>query len=200
MTACLSTAARGARGQLGRMVSVLRRTFFGGLAAAAAGLTAWVAAYLWPRRAASAAEFDAGPVEEFSVGQVRHFQVNRRDAPADQVPLADSRRTEARDFHLVRRPDGFVAFWHRCTHLGCTVPFRPEFEFRVRDRMERGLFRCPCHGATFSRDEAEVVFGPAPRPLDALPVRVRDGRVIVTVREGAERRRQAHELAPMAPA
>ena len=179
---------------------MLRRSLFGTLAVALAALAAGVAAYLWPRRAASAAEFDAGPAANFSVGEVRHFTVNRRDTPTDQVPLADSRRTEARDFHLVRRPDGFVAFWHRCTHMGCAVPFRPEFEFRVRDRMEQGLVRCPCHGATFSRDEAEVVFGPAPRPLDALPVRVREGRVWVTVREGAERRRQSQERAPVAAA
>src|SRR5688500_9818687 len=132
---------------------MLRRAFFGGLAATAAALAAGVAVYLWPRRAA-ASEFDAGAAADLTVGEVRHFQVSRRDAAPADVPLADSRRTEARDFHLVRRPDGFVAFWHRCTHLGCAVPFRPEFEFRVQDRMERGLFRCPCHGATFSRDEA----------------------------------------------
>jgi Rieske Fe-S protein len=62
--------------------------------------------------------------------------------------------------------------------------------------VERGLFRCPCHGSTFSRDEAEVVFGPAGRPLDALPVRIQDGHVLVTVRAGSERRRQRGESAP----
>ena len=177
------------------MVRMLRRAFFGGLAAVGAALAAGLAAYLWPRRAATGV-FDAGPAERFVVGEVHHFDVHHE--PERLSPRGASLATDQRDFHLVRRPDGFVAFWHRCTHVGCTVPFRPEFEMRVRDRVERGLFRCPCHGSTFSRDEGDAVFGPAPRPLDALPVRVHEGRVLVTVRERAERQRQTGEPAAVA--
>jgi Rieske Fe-S protein len=123
-----------------------------------------------------------------------------RESPFGVPPVhvAETHGTDFRDFHLVRRPDGFVAFWHRCTHLGCTVPFRPEFEWTYKGRMEKGLFRCPCHGSTYSRDEADVMFGPAPRPLDALPVRIRNGHVWVTVNAGAERRRRPGE--PVTPA
>lgn len=171
---------------------MLRRGLFAGLAATATAIAAGLAVYLWPRRA-TASEFDAGAAADFEVGEVRHFQVSGRAAAPEDARLADPRRAEARDFHLVRRPDGFVAFWHRCTHLGCTVPFRPEFEVPSVAPGQKGLFRCPCHGSTFSRDEAEVVFGPAPRPLDALPLRVHNGRVLVTVRQGAERRRARGE-------
>lgn len=164
---------------------MLRRGFFAGLAALLAALTAGVIAFLWPGHTRRLrADYDAGAADAFAVGDVRHFQVDRG--------------TEARDFHLVRRPDGFVAFWHRCTHVGCAVPFRPELELPNIAPGVKGLFRCPCHGSTFSKEEGERVFGPATRPLDALPVRIEKGRVVVTIREGAERRRADHEPAPLA--
>jgi Rieske Fe-S protein len=158
--------------------------------AAGAGIAgvAGLAAFLWPRR--TGGRVDAGPVTDYPVGTVRHFQVGGVDARA---PLGAAHLWNGRDFHLVRRPDGFVAFWHRCTHLGCTVPCRPEWS--SNGRTEKGLFRCPCHGSTFTREEGDAVFGPAPRPLDTLPVEVKRGRVLVAVAEGAERRRQDHEPA-----
>ena len=170
---------------------MLRRAFFAGLAATFAGAVAGVLTYLWPGRRALG-QFDAGVASSFAIGEVRHFQADTGDGFAGR---------SLRYFHLVRRPDGFVAFWHRCTHRGCTVPFREEFEMpgiRGPDGQPagRGLFRCPCHGSTFSRDEAEVVFGPAPRPLDVLPVRIDRAHVLVTVREGAERQRKRGEAAP----
>lgn len=39
-----------------------------------------------------------------------------------------------------------------CTHLGCTV------------HKEPALFRCPCHGSTYTLD-GSVVRGPAEKPL-----------------------------------
>jgi Rieske Fe-S protein len=180
---------------------MLRRGFFAGLAGVLAALAAGVTAFLWPRRGVSG-EHDAGPADSFAVGDVRHFQVSDGTNPP-RLTASGWITGGLRDFHLVRRPDGFVAFWHRCTHVGCTVPFRPEFEMPVlRDRTwreERGLFRCPCHGSTYSRDEGQIVFGPAPRSLDALPVRIEKGRVLVTVREGAERRRQGGQSGQPAP-
>jgi Rieske Fe-S protein len=171
-----------------------------GAAAGAAGIAgmAGLLAYLWPRRPGlSRGQFDAGPVGDFPVGTVRHFQVRASDVgvPLEHGPVADRAPTAFRDFHLVRRQDGFVAFWYRCTHMGCTVPYRPDFEWTVNGRTEKGLFRCPCHGSTYSRDEADVVFGPAPRPLDAVPVQIKRGRVLVTVSPGSERRRSPREPA-----
>ena len=86
---------------------------------------------------------------------------------------------------------GVIALYQKCPHLGCTVPWRATFDFEGKT----GWFRCPCHGSTYSRDEADVVFGPAPRPLDTLPVRIKNGRVWVTVSAGSERHRQEGETA-----
>src|SRR3990170_1947677 len=36
---------------------------------------------------------------------------------------------------------GLLAIYQKCTHLGCTVPWRPEFEFG----STKGWYRCPCH-------------------------------------------------------
>src|SRR5205823_13314659 len=65
--------------------------------AGAAGL----AAYLWPHRGRG--EIDAGRVGDYPVGTVRHFQVHESDVQVPPVPLGQSRGTNFRDFHLVRR-------------------------------------------------------------------------------------------------
>ena len=73
-------------------------------------------------------------------------------------------------------PGGVLALWQKCPHLGCTVPWRSDFEFQAR----KGWFRCPCHGSTYTREGGVIVFGPAPRPLDVFPLKVQDdGSLIV---------------------
>jgi len=60
-------------------------------------------------------------------------------------------------------------------HLGCKVPFTPEFTFMGNT----GWFRNPCHGETY--DLTGVCYsGPCPRGLDRYEVRVRDGDVEVS--------------------
>jgi len=71
---------------------------------------------------------------------------------------------------------GILALYQKCTHLGCTVPWRPDFEFS----NTRGWYRCPCHGSTYTKGAAILVAGPAPRPLDTMEVEVQDnGGVLV---------------------
>ena len=68
--------------------------------------------------------------------------------------------------------EGMVyAFWRRCPHLGCTVPYNATFSFEDprSNQTYAGWFRCPCHGSTYS-DSGVKVFGPAPRSLDSFPV------------------------------
>lgn len=55
-----------------------------------------------------------------------------------------------------------------CTHLGCTVGWHPE----------QKCFICPCHQGIYDLSGA-VLSGPPPRPLEKLPVKVRDGQVFV---------------------
>lgn len=91
----------------------------------------------------------AGQVDEFQPGTVNHVQKGR--------------------FYISRLEDGsFISLWHRCTHLGCTVPWR-EAERR---------FNCPCHSSIFNT-VGEVVSGPAPRPLDIFPIEIQDGQLVV---------------------
>ena len=67
---------------------------------------------------------------------------------------------------------GFLAMWWRCTHLGCTVPWR-------KDEKE---FHCPCHGSLYNT-KGEVLGGPAPRPLDLFPIALVDGNLVVNTGE-----------------
>ena len=60
---------------------------------------------------------------------------------------------------------GLLAIYHKCVHLGCTVPWRSDFEFGG----VTGWFRCPCHGSTYTKGGVRV-FGPAPRSLDTFAI------------------------------
>jgi thiosulfate dehydrogenase (quinone) large subunit len=66
---------------------------------------------------------------------------------------------------LIKLTDGtFVAYDLVCTHEGCAVT---NYDPRAQ------LLECPCHGATFdAAHDAQVVSGPAPRPLTKLPLKI----------------------------
>ena len=55
-----------------------------------------------------------------------------------------------------------------CPHLGCRYQWHPD----------RKLFICPCHHSVFNM-EGKVVSGPAPRPLDTLPTKVKNNYLYV---------------------
>jgi cytochrome b6-f complex iron-sulfur subunit len=70
---------------------------------------------------------------------------------------------------------GILALYQKCPHLGCTVPWRPDFSFEG----STGWFRCPCHGSTYTKGGVRV-FGPAPRSMDTFDVTVNaDGSLTV---------------------
>ncbi len=94
-------------------------------------------------------EVVAGTLEEFGLNTVSYVQKGR--------------------LYISRLEDGGVlALWQRCTHLGCTVPWREA----------SGEFNCPCHSSIFNR-QGEVLGGPAPRPLDLFPVSLKEGKLVV---------------------
>jgi len=103
----------------------------------------------------------AGRVDDFEVGQPVTFPEGR--------------------FHLVKQEDGsFIAPFWKDPHLGCTVPWRPNFRFtdpRTGESKE-GWFRNPCHGETYDAYGVRV-FGPSPRNLDQFPVEVVGDQVYV---------------------
>ena len=72
---------------------------------------------------------------------------------------------------LVRQGDKVSALSTVCPHAGCAV-----------DWDDQGAaFVCPCHDSRFSL-AGERQSGPSPRPMDALDVGVKDGRVQVAWR------------------
>lgn len=78
---------------------------------------------------------------------------------------------------------GLLALYWKCPHLGCSVPWRADFNgAQVGFPGIRGWFRCPCHGSTYSRAGVRV-FGPAPRSMDTFQIdKNADGSVTVNTR------------------
>ena len=108
-------------------------------------------AYLQPRLVEG--EFGsiitAGAIDDFPPGSVTHITNGR--------------------FYLARLDDGgFIALYHRCTHLGCTVPWN----------QVENQFICPCHNSKFDT-RGTVLNPPAPRPLDLFSVAFVEGQVVV---------------------
>ena len=137
--------------------------FFGGLAALET--VGVFIAYLQPRL--TEGEFGsvitAGLVDDFPPNSVTHITNGR--------------------FYIVCLGDGgFMAVYHRCTHLGCTVPWDAAAQ----------KFICPCHNSQFDM-EGVVENPPAPRPLDLFVVRIENGEVKVDTSD--LRQRQSFEAA-----
>jgi ubiquinol-cytochrome c reductase iron-sulfur subunit len=68
-------------------------------------------------------------------------------------------------------PQGILAFSKICTHAGCAVALyrKPTFA----PTQPRPALVCPCHYSTFDPARgAEVIFGPAGRPLPQLPLMI----------------------------
>lgn len=58
----------------------------------------------------------------------------------------------------------FLAFSGKCPHLGCGYKWR-------KHKVLGPVFLCPCHVSIYDAS-GRVIDGPAPRPLDLLPIQV----------------------------
>lgn len=95
--------------------------------------------------------FDAGEHRRFTPGQIYSFA--------------------SQNFFLKRFSDGsFLAMSSKCTHLGCVV----------NSTDEGKSFICPCHSSHFD-EYGNVLRSPALRPLDLLPMEIKDGRLYIDV-------------------
>ncbi|BFV56828.1 hypothetical protein KCMC57_up19320 [Kitasatospora sp. CMC57] len=63
----------------------------------------------------------------------------------------------------------YKAFSAKCTHAGCVV-----------DEIKDGTVNCPCHYSKFALADGSVKGGPAPSPLPAYQVALKDGAFQVT--------------------
>ncbi|HEX5195003.1 MAG TPA: ubiquinol-cytochrome c reductase iron-sulfur subunit [Solirubrobacteraceae bacterium] len=68
-------------------------------------------------------------------------------------------------------PRGILAYSKICTHAGCAIELYRKPTFPTVE--PEPAFVCPCHYSTFNpADGAQVIFGPAGRPLPQLPVMI----------------------------
>jgi len=102
-------------------------------------------------------EVSAGKVTEIPAGGVRI--VNLPEGPV----ILESVGTEIRAFSAI------------CTHLGCIVQYHD-------DKKE---FVCPCHGGRYDLD-GKVTYGPPPRSLDVIDVKVKSDEVFVMMKTQKE--------------
>ena len=71
---------------------------------------------------------------------------------------------------VLRTPAGELrAFTAVCTHLNCTVQYRPDMQ----------MIWCACHNGMYDLN-GKVVSGPPPRPLEEYAVHVRSDDIIVS--------------------
>ncbi|MCK1386697.1 Rieske 2Fe-2S domain-containing protein [Bradyrhizobium sp. 21] len=74
-----------------------------------------------------------------------------------------------------RAVDGIVAYSAICSHAGCPVT-----AWMKSDVGDKEVLKCMCHNSEYDpRAGAQVVFGPAPRRLAALPLALADGSLSV---------------------
>lgn len=71
---------------------------------------------------------------------------------------------------LIRTPSGeFRAFSAICTHLGCIVQYRADFEH----------IWCACHNGHYNLNGVNIA-GPPPRPLAPFKVNIKEDKIFVS--------------------
>jgi cytochrome b6-f complex iron-sulfur subunit len=134
----------------------LKWTFFGSLLAILGGGGAAFLTYFYPKKTSSFGS-----------------KINLQGTLAD-FPVGSVTRIREGKFYLSHVPEGLLALYWKCKHLGCTVPWKPDEEFQGN----QGVFHCPCHGSIYLQNGQNVA-GPAPAPLDLMEITVAGGKITV---------------------
>ncbi|WP_245474640.1 Rieske (2Fe-2S) protein [Bradyrhizobium sp. Leo121] len=101
--------------------------------------------------------------------------VIRKGSRLNEIVLLRLDPGELDDESRSRSANGIVAYSLICTHAGCPVS-----EWVKAAESDKNILKCPCHNSEFNpRESAQVVFGPAPRRLAALPLAIADGSLTV---------------------
>ncbi|MGE0542560.1 MAG: ubiquinol-cytochrome c reductase iron-sulfur subunit [Dehalococcoidia bacterium] len=155
--------------------SIVRTSFWAALGVMTAGFLLGFVNFFWPREVTG-----FGGIFRIPAAQVPEPGSDPKRFPEGKLYLVNLLPGEGvpEQFQALAAPSeegGILALWQKCPHLGCTVPWRPEFDFEG----VKGWFRCPCHGSTYTKAGVRV-FGPAPRPMDTFAVTIEgDGAVSV---------------------
>jgi cytochrome b6-f complex iron-sulfur subunit len=156
---------------------LLRLGVFGSLAAVAAQAVGCFVHYYLPTRVGTfGGRVIAGRADDFKLGQPTYVRDGK--------------------FYVSRVPDGLLALYQKCPHLGCVVPWRPDAPSEDALALT-GRFNCPCHASIYDR-YGVVRDGPAPRPMDLMAVSIENGLVVVDT--GAVKRRTGYEPGQAVPA
>ncbi len=111
-----------------------------------------VVRFLWPRKTTSSGELQV--VAPFRLHELRLDAQGRWPPPFD---------VGGKPCLVIQTPDGEVrAFNALCTHVDCTVEYRPE----------QGDIFCNCHNGVYDLN-GNNVSGPPPRPLETYEVTLR---------------------------
>jgi menaquinol-cytochrome c reductase iron-sulfur subunit len=150
--------------------TVTRRGFFGWALGLGAGIVALVAGVpqVWALLAATRSTVpnqfvDVGKVDDLPAGEPTGLTFVAESSDAYNVSQLPHNVWAVKD-----ASDTVTVFSPVCTHLGCQVAWNADAQ----------RFVCPCHNSIFTTD-GKVVSGPAPRPLDTLPTKVKDGTLSV---------------------
>lgn len=113
-----------------------------------------IIAYFWPSK------LEEMPSEPVSVGD------------PDSIPLGEGKKVRFGRYPalVINTPEsGLVAYSAVCTHFACIVDWNPE----------SGMIECPCHEGYFDPADGSVISGPPPSPLEAIPLRIQDGTILI---------------------
>ncbi len=100
-------------------------------------------------------------------------KINVQGTLAD-YPVNSVTKIQEGKFYISHVPDGLLALYWKCKHLGCTVPWKPDEVFQGTV----GVFHCPCHGSIYL-PTGQNVAGPAPAPLDLFAIDLSGGKIVV---------------------
>jgi len=143
-----------------RFLKAIAKLFFLGLSVLA-GVVYLLFAYPAKIRKKKTIYVYACDEDELPVRGVRQYYI--------QFPL--SGKAAGRKIFIVKTDTKLFSLSPVCTHLGCLVAWQ-----RLAER-----FVCPCHGGQYDTD-GKVVAGPPPTPLNRLPLKIKDGKILVGLR------------------
>ena len=101
--------------------------------------------------------------------------VIRKGSRLNEVVIVKLDPNELDDDTRTRSADGIVAYSVICSHAGCPVT-----AWVKQESSDKNILKCMCHNSEYDpRQSAQVVSGPAPRRLAALPLAIADGALTV---------------------